>query len=168
MQKVLHFLDKNIEKIICVACLALMSIIIVAQVFFRYVLKNSISWSEEIARYLFIWLIYIGISYGVKMDRHISVDAVCAMLPEKVQRYFIFISDLLFLTFATAVIYYGIQVVGMINNSGQFSPASHIPMGIIYSSTVVGFSLVVVRLIQNLIRCAKDIHSDAHGKKEDK
>ena len=90
MHKALRFLDNNLEKIICVTCLALMSVIIVAQVFFRYVLKNSISWSEEIARYLFIWLIYIGISYGVKMDRHISVDAVCAMLPAEGAALFYF------------------------------------------------------------------------------
>ena len=54
----------------------------------------------------------------------------------------------------------------MINKSGQFSPASHIPMGIIYSSTVVGFSLVVIRLIQNLIKAGKAIGADLKNGKE--
>lgn len=76
--KVLRFLDENIEKILCVVLLAAMSILIVVQVFFRYALNNSLSWTEELSRYMFIWLIYIGISYGVKMDKHICVDAVYA------------------------------------------------------------------------------------------
>ena len=46
--KVLKFLDENLEKMLCVIFLALMSIIIVLQVFFRYVLNNSLSWSEEL------------------------------------------------------------------------------------------------------------------------
>ena len=79
--KVLKFLDEHMEKILCVIFLALMSIIIVLQVFFRYVLNNSLSWSEELARYLFIWMIYIGISLGVKMDKHICVDAVYTFMP---------------------------------------------------------------------------------------
>ena len=79
--KVLRFLDDNLEKMICTVTLALMSAIIVAQVFFRYVLNNSLSWSEELARYLFIWTIYIGISYGVKMDKHVAVDAVYSYMP---------------------------------------------------------------------------------------
>ena len=71
--KVIRWIDNNIERVLCVTLLALMSIIIVVQVFFRYVLQNSLQWSEEIARYMFIWLIYIGISYGVKTDKHQGV-----------------------------------------------------------------------------------------------
>ena len=56
--KALRFLDENIEKMLCVIALALMSAVIVAQVFCRYVLNSSLSWSEELARYLFIWMIY--------------------------------------------------------------------------------------------------------------
>ena len=48
--KVVRFLDENLEKLICVVCLALMSILIVLQVFFRYVLNYSVSWCEELAR----------------------------------------------------------------------------------------------------------------------
>ena len=84
--KVLKFLDENLEKMLCVIFLALMSIIIVLQVFFRYVLNNSLSWSEELARYLFIWMIYIGISYGVKLDKHICVDAVYTFMPKSIKR----------------------------------------------------------------------------------
>ena len=149
--KVLKWLDDNIEKIICVVLLALMSVIIVVQVFFRYVLQNSLSWSEELARYMFIWLIYIGISYGVKERKHICVDAVYAFMPKKVKPYYGLIGDILFLIFAVLVIFYGINVMNQVLANGQVSPAAHVPMGLVYAASWVGMILTSIRLIQNLI-----------------
>ena len=148
--KVLKFLDENLEKMLCVVFLALMSIIIVLQVFFRYVLNNSLSWSEELARYLFIWMIYIGISYGVKLDKHICVDAVYTFMPKGIKRGYAIVAYILFLIFAVAIIYYGILVVGMQITSGQVSPAMGLPMQYVYVAPVVGMVLTVVRLVQKI------------------
>lgn len=148
--KVLKFLDENLEKMLCVIFLALMSIIIVLQVFFRYVLNNSLSWSEELARYLFIWMIYVGISYGVKLDKHICVDAVYTFMPKSIKRGYAIVAYVLFLIFAVAIIYYGILVVGMQISSGQVSPAMGLPMQYVYAAPVVGMVLTVVRLVQKI------------------
>lgn len=153
--KVLRFLDDNLEKMICTVTLALMSAIIVAQVFFRYVLNNSLSWSEELARYLFIWTIYIGISYGVKMDKHVAVDAVYSYMPKGVKKYYAMIAYALFLLFAVAIVYYGVTVVGMQISSGQVSPAMGLPMQYVYVAHVVGMVLTVIRLVQKIIEAAK-------------
>ena len=153
--KVVRFLDENLEKLICVVCLALMSILIVLQVFFRYVLNNSLSWSEELARYLFIWMIYIGISFGVKMDKHICVDAVYSFMPKGVKKWYAIVAYILFLVFAIAVVYFGILVVGMQISSGQVSPAMGIPMQYIYAAPVVGMVLTAFRLIQKIIEALK-------------
>ena len=153
--KVVRFLDENLEKLICVVCLALMSILIVLQVFFRYVLNNSLSWSEELARYLFIWMIYIGISYGVNMDKHICVDAVYSFMPKGVKKWYAIVAYILFLVFAIAVVYFGILVVGMQISSGQVSPAMGIPMQYIYAAPVVGMVLTAFRLIQKVIEALK-------------
>ena len=148
--KVLRFLDEHLEKIFCVIFLALMSIIIVLQVFFRYVLNNSLSWSEELARYLFIWMIYIGISYGVKLDEHICVDAVYTFMPKSIKRGYAIVAYLLFLAFAVFIVYYGIMVVGMQISSGQVSPAMGLPMQYVYAAPVVGMILTIIRLIQKI------------------
>lgn len=153
--KVLRFLDDNLEKMICTVTLALMSAIIVAQVFFRYVLNDSLSWSEELARYLFIWTIYIGISYGVKMDKHVAVDAVYSYMPKGVKKYYAMIAYALFLLFAVAIVYYGVTVVGMQISSGQVSPAMGLPMQYVYVAPVVGMVLTVIRLVQKIIEAAK-------------
>lgn len=153
--KALRFLDENIEKMLCVIALALMSAVIVAQVFCRYVLNSSLSWSEELARYLFIWMIYIGISYGVKLDKHICVDAVYSFAPKSIKRYYAIVSYLLFLLFAVAMVYYGILVVGMQISSGQVSPAMGVPMQYVYAAPVVGFVLTAIRLVQKVIEAIR-------------
>lgn len=153
--KALRFLDENIEKLLCVIALALMSAVIVAQVFCRYVLNSSLSWSEELARYLFIWMIYIGISYGVKLDKHICVDAVYTFAPKGIKRYYAIVGYLLFLLFAVAMVYYGVLVVGMQISSGQVSPAMGVPMQYVYAAPVVGFVLTAIRLVQKVIEAIR-------------
>ena len=148
--KALRFLDENIEKMLCVIALALMSAVIVA-----HVLNSSLSWSEELARYLFIWMIYIGISYGVKLDKHICVDAVYSFAPKSIKRYYAIIGYLLFLLFAVAMVYFGILVVGMQISSGQVSPAMGVPMQYVYAAPVVGFVLTAIRLVQKVIEAIR-------------
>ena len=122
--------------------------VIVAQVFCRYVLNSSLSWSEELARYLFIWMIYIGISYGVKLDKHICVDAVYSFAPKSIKRYYAIVSYLLFLLFAVAMVYYGILVVGMQISSGQVFPRYGRSHAVRVCGAVVGFVLTAIRLVQ--------------------
>ena len=55
MKKILHWLDENLEEFLLVFFLITMTLIMGIQVFCRYVLGQSLSWSEEITRYLFIW-----------------------------------------------------------------------------------------------------------------
>ncbi len=153
--KVIRFLDDNLEKMLCTITLALMSAIIVLQVFFRYVLNNSLSWSEELARYLFIWTIYIGISYGVKMDKHVAVDAVYTYMPKGVKKYYAMVAYALFMIFAVLVVYYGVTVVGMQITSGQVSPAMGLPMQYVYVAPVVGMVLTIIRLVQKIIEAAR-------------
>lgn len=157
--KILRYLNANIEKIICVFCLAAMSVLIVVQVFFRYVLNSSLSWSEEVARYLFIWLIYIGISYGVKMDKHICVDAVYVIMPKKVKPIYALMGIALFLVFALAMVYYGSTVVMSVAASGQISTGAHIPMQYVYAAPVTGMILTAFRLAQQLAKGIREVRT---------
>lgn len=157
--KILKWLDENIELYICVFLMSFMTLLIFVQVVMRYVFNNSLSWSEELARYVFIWLIYIGISYGCKLRKHIKIDAALYLFPKKVRPYVVLIGDLLFIAFA---IY--ITVTGFAYSMDQIqynmrSPALKIPFQYIYMSTVVGFGLATIRQIQTIIyrvKCLKN------------
>src|SRR5690606_34234179 len=118
------------------------------QVFMRHVMNSSLSWSEELARYCFIWLVYIGISYGVKMQRHIKVDALLHFLKDRQKIYLSLIANLIFLAFSIFIVIYGYDISRQLLGWGQTSPALHIPMGIVYLATPVGFAITSIRLIQ--------------------
>lgn len=157
MRKVLSFLNENIEKILSVSCLATMSVLIVIQVFFRYVLQNSLSWTEETARYLFIMLSYFAASYGVKEGKHITVDIIHNYLPRKAKRIYEMISYLIFFVFALIIIYLGSKVCLSIAETGQLTSSTHIPMQFVYTAVPVGFALCAFRLVQSFIFCIKDL-----------
>ena len=148
--KILKLLDDHFEEAIIFVALAAMSLIIAVQVLMRYGFQASLSWSEEVARYLFIWLIYVGISYGVKKSAHVSVTALDLVLSPRAQHIMKIISTFVFLAFALTVVYYGRAVCATIGRLGQEAPATGISMWMVYAAVPTGFTLTCIRLIQRL------------------
>lgn len=157
--KILKWLDDNIELYLCVFLMSFMTLLIFVQVVMRYVFNNSLSWSEELARYVFIWLIYIGISYGCKLRKHIKIDAALYLFPKKARRYVVLIGDLLFIVFALYITYTGFNYAMAQVQYDMRSPALKIPFQYIYLSTVVGFGLAIIRQIQAVIYRVKCLKS---------
>ncbi|WP_422124422.1 TRAP transporter small permease [Planococcus sp. X10-3] len=163
--KILHWLDRHIEEVL----LVLFSTVMVAVIFMQVVMRqldNSLSWTEELARYCFIWLVYIGISYGVKKDRHIKVDVMLLILKNKGKIILTIIANLLFIAFAIFVIRYGYDIAMQLLSFGQKSPANQIPMGLIYLATPVGMGLTLIRLIQNLVKHIKALKHEMNQDKK--
>ncbi len=156
--KFFKYLDEHIEEILLIIFLIGMSIIIGVQVFMRYVMKSSLSWSEEVARYMFIWMVYIGISYGIKTGKHVKIDAAVNLFPKKIRKYVLFLSDIMFLVFAGIIIKYSYQVAMLIFKLGQTSPGTGILMGYVYLAVPIGFILVSIRLIQKMVLKARDMN----------
>lgn len=157
--KILKWLDENIELYLCVFLMSFMTLLIFVQVVMRYVFNNSLSWSEELARYVFIWLIYIGISYGCKLRKHIKIDAALYLFPKKIRPYVVVIGDILFIAFAVYITVTGFSYSMEQIKYNMRSPALKIPYQYIYMSTVVGFGLATIRQIQTIIyrvKCLKN------------
>ncbi|WP_249260936.1 TRAP transporter small permease [Virgibacillus pantothenticus] len=134
-----------------------MVLVIFLQVIMRYVLGSSLSWSEELARYCFIWSVYIGISYGVKRKRHISVDVLLVMLKERGRLILTILTNCLFIIFAAIIIYYGADITIRLLSWGQDSPALQIPMGVVYLAAPIGLGLCIIRLMQDILLTAKKL-----------
>ncbi|MDY7224709.1 TRAP transporter small permease [Halalkalibacterium halodurans] len=150
--KVVRWLDHHFEEMFLLVFSSVMVVVIALQVFMRYVIGSSLPWSEELARYCFIWLVYLGISYGVKKQRHIKVDVVLLFLKDKGQIMVNIFANLLFLVFAFYVIFYGGRIVSQLLQWGQSSPALHVPMGWVYAATPIGMGLTAIRIIQQLVK----------------
>lgn len=157
--KILKALDEKLELSICILLMSLMTIIIFIQVIMRYVMANSLVWSEELARYLFIWLIYMGISYGAKIMKHIKIEAALGMFPKKTRPVVVILGDILFLGFSLFIAYTAFIVVQKQLVLGQTSPAMQMPMWVIYAAPMVGFSLTAIRQIQTILYRVREMNS---------
>lgn len=157
--KILSWLDEKFEISIAVFLMSLMTILIFVQVVMRKVFSNSLSWSEELARYLFIWLIYLGISYGAKIRKHIKIDAGLKLFPKKMRPYIVIAGDIFFFLFAVYIIYTGYQYVLMQAAYNKMSPALGIPYKFVYAAPMVGFLLTSIRQIQIIVYRVKSFKS---------
>lgn len=151
MKKVVKWLNEYLEEILCVILMSIMTVIIFVQVVMRYVFHNSLAWSEELARYCFIWLVYLGISYGCKIMKHIKIDAALKIFPEKIRPYIVILGDLCVLTFSIYIVLTGCQFLIFQSSMGKVSPALQIPVQYVSAAPMVGFAFAVVRTIQTII-----------------
>lgn len=117
----------------------------------RFVLKESLSWSEEMARYLSIWAAFIGASLGVKKGVHIGVEAFVQFLPEKAQRYISIITTVFCIIFCGAIAYIGYGYSLKLISTAQLSPAMRIPIAWAYAAVPVGCALMTLRYVMVLI-----------------
>ena len=155
--KLIKYLDDHFEEHLLILIMSLMCILIFMQVLFRYFANLPLAWTEEIARYLFVWLIYIGSSLAVKNRKHIKVDAVMLLFGPKMKKVLLIVSNILFLVFAAIITYYGSGIIYKLAVvRPQVSPSVEIPMYIPYLSVPVGFTLIFVRLVQDTIKRLKE------------
>lgn len=148
--KIIKLLDRHIEEFLLLILSIVMVSVISLQVAMR-ISGNSLSWSEELARYCFVWLIYIGISYGVKKQKHINIDVLLILLKGRKKLALQMIANLLFLFFSLYVVVYGYKIAETLLSFGQVSPGLGIEMGYVYLATPIGFGLTSIRLIQIFI-----------------
>ncbi|MGJ9383789.1 TRAP transporter small permease [Salipaludibacillus sp. CF4.18] len=150
--KIIKWLDDHFEEYLLIILSATMVFVIALQVFMRFIIGSSLIWSEELARYCFIWLVYIGISYGVKKQRHIKVDIVLLALKDRGKIILGILANIIFFVFAIFIIINGYVLSSELLSWGQTSPALDFPMGVVYLATPVGMSLTAIRIIQQIIK----------------
>lgn len=143
----------SVVKWAAIAMFSIMTVAIVLQVIFRYILHASLSWSEELARYLFVWSVLLGSAMCVKRRSHVGVEVFTMYLPKNLQRYSIFLADILGLIFYGILIIYGFNVVKITMN--QFSASLGIKMGYPYLSIPVAGIVMFLNGLYNMLEDLK-------------
>jgi len=149
----------HFEEYILVYSLVFTVFLIFFQIIMRYVFHNSLSWSEELARYVFLWQIWLGASFAVKQQRHLRIEAFKNMLPEKVQKYAEMITLLIWFGFSIFLAYKGSELTLILIKRGQVSPAMRIPMAYAYASVPIGCGLMAIRLIEQMVKYTKSLRN---------
>jgi len=120
--------------------------IVFVQVICRYVLGNSLSWAEEFAQMVFVWLIYLGGIIAVRKGINISFDVFLEMLPYKFWVPVFAAGNLVSLGFLMVALFFGYEIASM--NMTQSSAIMRIPMGLAYLAVPAGALGMVVSQVQ--------------------
>ncbi len=140
----------SIEMVIASVSLLMMTGITAVQVFNRYVLQSSLDWSEELARYLFIWAVYVGCSYATQMDRHLEVTIVRTLFKGKFARPVTILASVFTLAFCIFATVMGVKFVIFLASTGQKTPALEIHAYWVYLCMPVGLGFMGLRTIERL------------------
>ena len=151
MKKILFFL-KHFEEIIAGILFVIMVIVINVEVFNRYFLLSPGAYSEEIAKYLFIWSVFFAMVYAVKENGHIITNVIPDKTPLYIQQLIDITSIVIFIIFSIFMIYYGYIYTMKMYQFERLSEAMGAPLYYFCVSVPVGFSLVLLRLIQQLLK----------------
>lgn len=138
----------SIEEYLGGALLGVMVVVIFLQIIARYIFGDSFSWSEELARYCAIWLIYITLGAVVLKAQHVTVDAIVSRLPESVKRPWEQGIQVVILALNIVLIVFGTILVARVAELGALSPALQLPMWVVYAAVPVGLLLASVRAVQ--------------------
>ena len=147
---VLRFIDRKSEIYLLTAILVAMSVILVAQVFMRYVVNDPLVWAEELARYLLIWCTMIGTSLAVRESRHIVVDFAPVLFGPRSVGFFRLISLAGIIIFCAVILFYSVPFVLRVQEMNQLSPSLEIPMWCVYLALPAGAAASLVRAIQQV------------------
>ncbi len=160
LHRALAWLDDNLEFYINFFLYSLLTIVIVVEVFRRYVLDAATSYGEEVARYTFIWLAYFAAARGVKNRTHLSIDLLRENFGRTGKFALYMLSDLCFLVLSLVIIWTGGRFVLTTIEYEQTFTGIDLPLWLAVSAIPVGWTVIAFRVVQ---RCVLTIAAYRRG-----
>ena len=120
------------------------------QVVLRYFFRITWNWIEEVARFLFLWMVWIGAGYAAKCRAHLKIEAFTAMLPASLRSKVDLLSLLIWIAFAAFLAWTGGALTLILLKRQQLSPVLQIPIAWAYAAVPVGVGLMLFRLLEQL------------------
>jgi len=153
--KIIKWIDKNLEKYVMLLLLMAMVAVMGVQIFCRFVLNYSLSWSEELTRFMFIWMAFLSIAFCMKENISLRIDTLITVFPQKVQALLLLVSQVVMLAFFVYMLPGSWNFAYASIQNGQTSAACGIPMYMVQISLMIGFALAAIRCIQGIVRGAR-------------
>lgn len=140
----------HLEEYILIGSLFVSVTLVFVQIVMRYAFKNSIFWSEELVRYIFLWQIWLGASYATKENKHLRIEIIKDRLSGKNALRFEMLASTIWFAFCLFLAWKSFELTGMLFKMGQLSPAMRIPMWYAYASVPIGVMMMALRLLQRM------------------
>ncbi|MBI1985877.1 MAG: TRAP transporter small permease [Rhodospirillales bacterium] len=153
---ILRNIDKNGERYLLLVFYTLVVAVIGVEVFRRFVLSFSSVWGEEVARFAFIYLTWVGASAGVKNRSHIRIDVIYGWVPERHHVWLYVLADVATMIFAVIALYYSLIPILTSINFDNVTDGLRINRSFFLVAVPLGFTMTIVRVVQNLVRDVRD------------
>ena len=141
--------------------LVLMTVLIAAQVFWRYVLNDSIIWTEPASVMIMGWFIFLGAAVGIREGYHLSFDVLLYVVPHRIKMVLHSISDLAVTGFGIGMIWYGWQLAE--KTAGNKLPGLGISGAFDFAPIVAGGVLIVLFSVERIARRAAGLPTARFG-----
>ncbi|WP_422124332.1 TRAP transporter small permease [Planococcus sp. X10-3] len=152
--KIIHHITNisNILKFLIALCLASMAVLIFGNVVLRYGFNTGIVWAEEMSRFLFVWMIFLGAIVALKENNHLSVDILTKRVPPPIKKFLYIFSNLIVL-FSLWIVLEGSWNMTL-KNLNNTAPVTKLPYAYLYGVGIImsiGMgSIVIVNIIKAL------------------
>ena len=138
--------EYSVEDYVSFVIFWILGAIVFAQFFSRYVLNDSIAWTEETARYLLIAVAFAGAPIAVKKNTHIHVEFFYRFINRSLARFLSVLVDLIRIVFFAYATWLSWKILKIMK--GQYMVALNISMAWIYGLVLAGFLLMTIRAAQ--------------------
>ena len=164
---ILNRLKTAVDRVIAALTVVMMIslvICVVWQVFSRYVLNQPSTLTDEMARFLMIWVGLLGAAYTVGAQRHLSIDLLAMSLSGRKQAVLQLLVNLLILSFAGLVIVTGgLKLIEKTLSTAQVSAAMQIPMGYVYFILPLSGAVMMFYALNFIIQSLHDLSRSKQG-----
>lgn len=144
MEKISVFLNRLLYLLVAL-CLALMCVLVFGNVVLRYLFNSGITWSEEVSRFLFVWMICLGAIGALKDNDHLGIDMLVKRLPAAWKKVSYVLSNILIL-YTLWLVFDGSRQLTLLNMDSK-APATGMPLSYLHAIGMimsVGMALIVI------------------------
>ena len=134
-QRLLDAVDRVVSWVI-ISAMAVLTVVVTLQVFYRYVLNDSLRWGWDIPRLCFIWVILLSIPLGIRYNAHVGIDIVVQRMGLRAQRAVLVFNAFFMLVLSVTAAFYGAVLAR--DTLDQMMPGINLSVGLFYIGLVVG------------------------------
>lgn len=155
----LKSIDRNAERWALLVFYTMLVATMAVEVIRREVFAYSSIWGEEIVRYAFIYLAWIGASAAVHERGHIRIDVIFNYVPTRVKALLYILGDVVMFVIAVLALYWSFQTVAVSWKFGSVSHGLRVSMVWFLMAVPIGFALMIFRLVQSFLRDLADFRA---------
>jgi TRAP-type C4-dicarboxylate transport system permease small subunit len=149
------YLEISLQYLLILS-IASMVFLVIAQVFMRYVMKSPLRWSEELARFSFVWMTFLGAGLLAKYSQHMTITFFADRLSPATQWVLCFVNHGMVLFLCLITLFKGGRILTV--SWSVLTPALRFPMFFFYLAAPIGLAIVAIYSLRNMVILLKPDH----------